>query len=112
MPFSAARQPPTSLIKIAHSNWYFSKPQKISAAGADCWLETQISTATDMTANLTWTLYFPFGSRLLANQHTSIPSYRDNSKDNTEVTKQDKEHVTGQIKFSYFIYHKPTFFLN
>lgn len=32
----------------------FPQASKTPAAGADCWLETQISTATDRTANLTW----------------------------------------------------------
>lgn len=31
----------------------FLQASKISAAGADCWLEAQISTAMDMTANIT-----------------------------------------------------------
>lgn len=83
---------------------------KISAAGADWWLETQISTATDRKANLTWTLYIPSGSSLLANHQASLSSDRGNTKDNIEVTKKGKGHVYRKISFNNFTSHRTTFF--
>lgn len=87
----------------------FLQASKISAAGADWWLETQISTATDRKVNLTWTLYIPSGSSLLANQQASLSSDTGNTKGNTEVTKKGKGHVYRNIRFSNFISHRTTF---
>lgn len=73
-------------ILLRQNSKMFLQASKISAASADWWLETQISSATDRKANLTWSLYIPSGSNLLANQQASLSPDRGNTKDNTEVT--------------------------
>lgn len=87
--FHAGQTSPNKSYQDSTLKLVFLQPSKIPAADAGCWLETQISNATDTTTNLTWIYIFHLAAGCW---QASLSSDRGNSKGNTKVTKNGKGH--------------------
>lgn len=81
----------------------FFQTSKIPAAGAGCWLETQISTATDTTANLTWIYIFHLAVGCWQiSRHLSLWT-GVTQRATQKLPRRARDMDTGQIMFSNLI---------